>query len=542
MSPRLAKLTQEFLEDGGTFEKFKIGDLFDEPQSGDVDIQNSDINGRGCMFINSGITNLGIKGYTDRIARIFPANSITIDFFGNAYYRSEPYKLATHNHVFSFSGGVLSDEAVGLYIVAAMSYLPKVYSYGNMATKPTLKNNHIILPSISKGKLAFDFMRRYIATLKAERVATLKAYLQAAGISDTILTESELAALAALRQNRIESKPVLLKKIFRIEKGKRLTKAQMLPGSLNYIGAISTNNGIRQKIHSGKIWEPNCITVNYNGSVGYSFYQEEPFHASDDVNVLYLNDTRLNRNRALFFCSILFKVSRKFSYSEKWTKERMENTTINIPMGISGSIDWDFIENMISAQIKLAIKDLMNNKDLEIATTEKITQRSYISDIDASILVESTQAAEPFEIYQWNIFPTNEVNMGLANKTILIGCYRDKKHLEWILSNHLYNIRLGGRKGSACDQSDFFANVVRLYLYNLKDNSKIYVYEIIGNQKMSGKELNEMGYPRKSPGKEYMVFSIGDECSFSQYPLNIAETLSSLSNHINGAPVFIEPY
>ena len=112
MSPRLAKLTQEFLEDGGTFEKFKIGDLFDEPQSGDVDIQNSDINGRGCMFINSGITNQGIKGYTDRIARIFPANSITIDFFGNAYYRSEPYKLATHNHVFSFSGGVLSDEAV----------------------------------------------------------------------------------------------------------------------------------------------------------------------------------------------------------------------------------------------------------------------------------------------------------------------------------------------------------------------------------------------------------------------------------------------
>lgn len=80
------------------------------------------------MFINSGITNQGIKGYTDRSARIFPQNTITINFFGNAYYRSYPYKLATHNHVFSFSGDIIKDESVGLYLVAAMSYFPLVYS------------------------------------------------------------------------------------------------------------------------------------------------------------------------------------------------------------------------------------------------------------------------------------------------------------------------------------------------------------------------------------------------------------------------------
>ena len=219
-----------------------------------------------------------------------------------------------------------------------MSYLPQIYSYGNMATKKSLKKDFIIIPFRSN-KIDFSFMRRYIATLKAERVATLKAYLQAAGLSDTILSESELAALDALRQNRVEQEPVLLKKIFRIEKGKRLTKAQMLPGSLNYIGAISNNNGIRQKINSGKIWEANCITVNYNGSVGYSFYQDEPFHASDDVNVLYLKDTELNRNIALYFCTILFKVSRKFSYSEKWTKEKMENTEVNLPIVSRGLVD-----------------------------------------------------------------------------------------------------------------------------------------------------------------------------------------------------------
>ena len=38
--------------------------------------------------------------------------------------------------------------------------------------------------------------------------------------------------------------------------------------------------------HSGFFWI-NKITVCYNGSVGETFYQDQPFLASDDVNVLY---------------------------------------------------------------------------------------------------------------------------------------------------------------------------------------------------------------------------------------------------------------
>ena len=142
---------------------FSIGDIFDEPQSGDIDIQNRDINGKGCLFINSGVTNCGIKGRTDRDARTFPANSITIDFFGNAYYRSEKYKLATHNHVFSFTGDVIKNRPVGLFLIATMSYLPLIYSYGNMATKPTLKKNVLNLPVTDEGEIDFLFMENLIS-------------------------------------------------------------------------------------------------------------------------------------------------------------------------------------------------------------------------------------------------------------------------------------------------------------------------------------------------------------------------------------------
>lgn len=510
--------------------------MFDEPQSGDVDIQNSDINGKGCMFINSGVTNQGIKGYTDLPARIFTANSITIDFFGNAYYRSEPYKLATHNHVFSFSGGVLSDETVGLYLVAAMSYLPKVYSYGNMATKPSLKNNHIILPSITKGKLAFDFMRRYIATLKAERVATLKAYLQAAGLSDTIMTKGELAALDALHHNRVYWKetPVCGKDgAFIVSNTHSILKAQVVPdsGKIPYVGAGESNNSIQSYISFDPSFLEKGNSIMIGGKTLVITYQEDDYISNDSHNLaLYYKDVnKPTRNTQLFLVSALYKsLKPKYHWGDSISKSKIFKDSLMLPIKKDSNIDYEFIENLITAQTKLCIKDILNNKDLEISTTQNL-----IGDTEYSVEDNEScqQAAEPYEIYQQNTI----------KETILIGCYRDKKHLEWILSNHLYNIRLGGRKGSASVQPECFANAVRLYLYNLKDNSIISVYEIKENQEMSGKGLSELGYPRKSPGKQYMVFSLGNECSLSHYPLNIDRTLSSLSNHINGAPVFIEP-
>ena len=76
--------------------------------------------------------------------------------------------------------------------------------------------------------------------------------------------------------------------VFTIKKGKRLTKADIIAGTTNFIGAISGNNGIRERISEEPLYEGNCITVNYNGSVGEAYYQETPFWTSDDVNVLFL--------------------------------------------------------------------------------------------------------------------------------------------------------------------------------------------------------------------------------------------------------------
>lgn len=124
---------------------FKIGDLF-EGQTGDVDLQQKDVNGKGTYFINSGIENNGVKGKTDKQAKIFSANTISIDFWGNAYYRDFEYKMATHNHVFSLSGDCIKNQKVGLYLVTQMSYMRTLFSYSNMGTWNKIKELFILLP------------------------------------------------------------------------------------------------------------------------------------------------------------------------------------------------------------------------------------------------------------------------------------------------------------------------------------------------------------------------------------------------------------
>lgn len=152
-----------------------MGVLFTS-STGDVDLQQKDINGKGEFLINSGAENRGIKGRTDRSARTFPANTITVDFWGNAYYRDFEYKMATHNHVFSLAGDVIRNRLVGMYIVGMLSKLPTLFSYNNMATWNKLKNIEISLPVTSDDDIDFEYMERYIRAIEKLAIADVAKY------------------------------------------------------------------------------------------------------------------------------------------------------------------------------------------------------------------------------------------------------------------------------------------------------------------------------------------------------------------------------
>ena len=137
--------------------------------------------------------------------------------------------------------------------------------------------------------------------------------------------------------------------LFVLSKGKRLTKTDMIDGNINYIGASAFNNGVTALIgNDNEINEPNTITVSYNGSVGQSFFQEDPYWASDDVNILTPKFV-INRYIALFLTSVIRHVGQNYAFIDKWVLDAMKSTTVLLPSDKLGNPDWAFMENFIKS-------------------------------------------------------------------------------------------------------------------------------------------------------------------------------------------------
>ena len=151
-------------------------------------------------------------------------------------------------------------------------------------------------------------------------------------------------------------KPFLFRDIFDIVKGTRLTKADMIEGEINYIGATAFNNGITAKIGNKEHLHPaGTITVCYNGSIGQAFYQSEPYWATDDVNVLYPK-FKITPYIALFLTSIILQIGKRFAYIDKWTAEKMLLSPLTLPVSDSNVPDWDYMEQYMQ-QLEAKVKN-----------------------------------------------------------------------------------------------------------------------------------------------------------------------------------------
>lgn len=155
-----------------------------------------------------------------------------------------------------------------------------------------------------------------------------------------------------------EWKPFAIGSIFDVVKGTRLIKAHMVQGTTRFIGSSSMNNGCTAMVGNIENVHPaNTITVCYNGSVGETFYQDEPFHASDDVNVLYPKFD-MSRDIALFIVPLIKAISKKYNYIDKWKQESMISDKISLPVVSSGEPDWAYMGAYMSKVMREAKNDL----------------------------------------------------------------------------------------------------------------------------------------------------------------------------------------
>ena len=137
--------------------------------------------------------------------------------------------------------------------------------------------------------------------------------------------------------------------LFTISKGSRLTKAEQREGRFNYVGASAFNNGITNHIgNDDQLCQAGTISVCYNGSIGEAFYQDEPYWATDDVNVL-TPKFRISPHMAIFITTVIKNESIKYAFNNKWTKELMEKSEIILPAKTDGTPDFEFMERYIKS-------------------------------------------------------------------------------------------------------------------------------------------------------------------------------------------------
>ena len=182
------------------FQKFRIGDLF-TTESGDTDLKKVDIENNGVPVITSGVQNYGILGLTTKKAKVIPQNTITVDMFGNVYFRDFEYKMVTHARVFSLIPKQNITRSIGLYFQTCLSKHKSKFSYDNMCVFTKLENETIELPIDDAGKLDVEFIENYIRQLEADCLQQLEAYLIATGLDDYVLNDKDKDTLSLSQIN-----------------------------------------------------------------------------------------------------------------------------------------------------------------------------------------------------------------------------------------------------------------------------------------------------------------------------------------------------
>jgi hypothetical protein len=323
--------------DTSGWKEFRVGELFEVKISKSVDKGGLEFAEDGEYdFIGRTPLNNGIQGKLNKLK--FEANqegTYSIAQIGMHVCQYRERKWYASQNLFVLTPFTEKSHKANKFIATVITrYLDCAYGEDTYATYPTVKTLPILkikLPVDKTGQPDWAYMESYMATLET-KVAKSLTLLQAAKDAEKKKVDTREWGSFALGT------------LFNIVKGKRLTKAEMKSGKTPFIGSSALNNGCTAMIGNDKNQHPeNTITVCYNGSVGETFYQDQPYIASDDVNVLYPKFT-MNRQIALFIVPLIKGVSSRYDYIDKWKKEAMEADKIHLPVDKNGDPDWDYME------------------------------------------------------------------------------------------------------------------------------------------------------------------------------------------------------
>ena len=514
--------------------------------------------------------NNGIRGYIDEDTA-FLNDGQTISFgqdTATIFYQDLPYFTGDKIKILSLLKGSLSSKAA-CYLLGTMRKAFANFQWGvDSFDEDVLKDVSVIVP-ISQGEVDFNYMEAYIGILKSEYASKINSFLEKYSLIDCTLSDAEASALQRLQCGEVIWKPFVMNKVFAqlkapyLRKGTRrqdhVSRIRTSEYCLPVVCAKRGDNGIMKygrredfTAHS------NVLSIIYNGAIaaGLVYAHEEDVGIFTDSYLIKWKGEEIPFDANLFLkTAIQKKIYPIYSREQKATwQNRVEDEEIYLPTDTTGEIDVEFMQTVVRAEKKIAAQKVVAYKNG--LTKEMTTNRAQLIKPQCPTIplhpylansyeeFEPMMAAEPFECYKWNHFDQCIIDFFGGDKTVLVGCYKGKKYLDWILLNQIYNVRLGKTKGSMEGNRELFDSTSLLVLYELGKTDKLSVYKITGHHEISKDELVELDYPNKKPRKSYMAFDIVPlerDLSFLVEHHLIERLIEIDSNNAKGTPIFIEP-
>lgn len=245
---------------------------------------------------------------------------------------------------------VKDDKYIYLFIKSCISSQRRKFEYGYKFNGGRMLETKILLPSNPSGDPDYTFMDAYMRVIERQLLDKYRNYIK-----------EKWGGYNKCSRSTIKWEAFMIEEIAEINSGHDIYQRQRIKGDTPYVSATANQNGIGYFVgNNNETLESGCISVNRNGSVGYSFYH--PYAA------LFGNDTRklrpFNKNKyvCLFIAQAITSQRKIYGYGLKMGTGRLKKQKILLPATLSGDPDYAYMENYMRHEEAKMLKRYIDYK------------------------------------------------------------------------------------------------------------------------------------------------------------------------------------
>ena len=292
-------------------------------------------------FIGATDSNNGITAWVDNTNESLDKLVLGVNYNGSVVETFfHPYECIFSDDVkrLHLKNGITSYHVM-LFLKTMIIQQKVKFEYGYKFNEKRMKRQKILLPVTDEDSPDWQFMEEY---MRRKEILLLKPTIE------------KLCKLLIHRENlggklcHSQWKPFSFTEVFtKIQRGKRLKKADHTEGTVPYVSSTALNNGVDGFIGnegSIRIFE-DCITIANSGSVGSAFFHQYEFVASDHVT--QLKRKGLDKYAYLFMLPIINRLSEKYCFNREINDKRIKRERILLPVNNMGEIDFEFMSSFM---------------------------------------------------------------------------------------------------------------------------------------------------------------------------------------------------